>query len=82
VALESWVHSDLSTRFQGRVISVDFEISLKWGELSGRAELEGKSISVVDGLLASTAMVYHLIIVTRNTSDFEFSRAQLLNPWL
>lgn len=79
--LEVWLHSDLSGRFQGRIIPIELEISLKWGEISGQSEALGKPISVIDGLIASTALVNHLVVVTRNTSDFAVTEAKLLNPW-
>jgi toxin FitB len=38
-------------------------------------------LPVVDGLIAATAKVNGLTIVTRNASDFERSGVQLLNPF-
>jgi predicted nucleic acid-binding protein len=35
-----------------------------------------------DALIAATAEVYKLTIVTRNVSDFAYSNAKILNPWL
>ena len=34
-----------------------------------------------DSLIAATAMVHGLTVVTRNTADFEAMRARVLNPW-
>ena len=35
----------------------------------------------VDGLIAATAIVHDLILVTRNVGDFEDTRVSLINPW-
>jgi predicted nucleic acid-binding protein len=35
-----------------------------------------------DALIAATALVHGLTVVTRNTADFEPMGVQLLNPWL
>ena len=34
-----------------------------------------------DGLIATTAIVHDLIIVTRNVEDFDDKRASVINPW-
>lgn len=36
---------------------------------------------VIDGLLAATALVHHLTLVTRNTVDFEASQVPVINPF-
>ncbi len=35
----------------------------------------------VDGLIAATAIVHDLILVTRNVNDFEDTDAAVINPW-
>jgi predicted nucleic acid-binding protein len=35
-----------------------------------------------DALIAATALIHNLIVVTRNISDFESTGATLLNPWV
>lgn len=39
--------------------------------MCGQAESEGRKLPVIDSLLAATAEKHNLIVVTRNTSDFE-----------
>lgn len=34
-----------------------------------------------DGLIAATALVRNLVVVTRNLADFQASGVKLLNPW-
>jgi predicted nucleic acid-binding protein len=38
-------------------------------------------VHVVDGLVAATALVFGLTVVTRNVRDFDMTPAPVLNPW-
>ncbi len=80
--LHKWVNSDLRERFKSRIINFDLDTATKWGEIQGKAELAGKPMSLIDGLISATGIAYDLIVVTRNTKDMEQSGATLLNPWL
>lgn len=79
--LKLWVEEDLKHRFKDRIIAVDMDIAIKWGEVQGIAELNGKPMPSIDGLIAATGIVNNCTVVTRNVSDMEQSRVCLLNPW-
>jgi predicted nucleic acid-binding protein len=79
--LQLWVEQDLKQRFENRVIPIDLEISSRWGTIQGNAELVGKSMPVIDGLIAVSGLVHNCIVVTRNIADMEQSSVELLNPW-
>jgi predicted nucleic acid-binding protein len=66
----------LEADFAERVIPVDRAIARMWGELSAR-----QSLPVVDTLIAATALVHGLTVVTRNVADFELVGVALFNPW-
>ncbi len=68
--------------FKYQLLPVDSKTALKWGELSGYSRKNGKKLSIIDGLIASTAYLSGAILVTRNTRDFEGIPIQVLNPWL
>ena len=68
-------------RFEGRIIPVDTRIALVWGDLTASHRRQGRNPSVSDELIAATALVWDLIVVTRNVADFEHSGCQLLSPW-
>ena len=80
--LQLWVENDLKKRFEGRIISIDLNISIAWGSIQGAAELLGKPMPAVDGLIAVSGLVHNCIVVTRNIMDMKQSSAELLNPWL
>jgi hypothetical protein len=72
----------LESRFAGRILSVDDAIVRRWGAISGATKRQtGRSPSVVDTLLAATAIEHDLFLVTRNTKDVQHSGAAIFNPW-
>jgi predicted nucleic acid-binding protein len=79
--LESWLEVELQTRFAGRILPVDTAIADRWGVIAAEAKRRGKALSVIDGLLAATALHHNLTVVSRNASDFMGVQVQVLNPW-
>ena len=75
-ALEAWLHTVVNG-FSGRVLTVDAQVADTWGQMSAI-----RPIPVVDALLAATAQVHDLILVTRNVSDVEGLGVKVLNPFL
>jgi toxin FitB len=72
----------LESRFSGRVLCVSDEIALRWGAISGEAKrLTGHSPSVIDTLLAATAIEHNLYLATRNVTHVVQSGAAIFNPW-
>jgi toxin FitB len=79
--LETWLEVDLRARFAGRILPIDGPVADRWGQLAGDAKREGKTLAVIDGLLAASALQHNLTVVSRNTSDFVHTRVTVLNPW-
>lgn len=75
--LSRWVEQ-VERVYASRALDVDAEIARLWGELMGG----NRTRPVVDTLLAATAIVHNLTLVTRNTSVLEGLPVQLFNPWL
>jgi hypothetical protein len=73
--LGAWVDG-LEFSFGERILGVDAAIARQWGELSAE-----RSRPVVDTLLAATALVHKLTLVTRNISDVHDLGVKLLDPW-
>lgn len=81
VRLESWLQVELKSRFSERILPVNLDIADRWGVIAAVAKKQGKSLAVVDGLLAATALHHNLSLVSRNISDFANVAVQVVNPW-
>jgi predicted nucleic acid-binding protein len=79
--LERWLERDLHEWFEGRILPVDRSIADRWGLVRAQAQLKGRPISVIDALLAATALQHNLTIVSRNASDFSVVDLAVVNPW-
>lgn len=72
----------LEARFKGRVLSVDDAVVRRWGVISGTVKREvGVAPSVIDTLLAATAIENRMFLVTRNVKDVQHSGTAVFNPW-
>ena len=74
--LRAWIDHQILVRFEGRILAVDTAVAQRCARLhipDPRAER--------DALIAATALVHGLTIVTRNVADFEPTGVALLNPW-
>jgi len=68
--------------FDGRVVDLDKEVALLWGELIAAGQRLGKTPPVIDTLIAAQCIHHRLTLVTRNVKDFEqFSDLKILCPW-
>jgi predicted nucleic acid-binding protein len=75
-ALERWLNG-LETSYADRLLPVTADIADKWGRLSAIDPL-----SVIDCLMAATALENDLSLVTRNTRDVSRTGVQILNPFV
>lgn len=74
--LRAWIDHQVLPRFEGRVLAVDTAVAQRCARLhvpDPRTER--------DALIAATAMVHGLTVVTRNVADFEPTGVATLNPW-
>ena len=74
-ALEKWI-ARLIQLYSERILPITLEIAYEWGRLSAL-----RPIPPEDGLLAATALVHRLTLVTRNVRNVEGLGVSLLNPW-
>lgn len=74
-ALDRWV-AQIGARFGERVLGVDHAVAECWGEITAHP-----SVPDVDGLLAATALVHDLVVVTRNVRHIAPTGARCLDPF-
>jgi len=79
-ALTAYV-DDLEISFEGRILAFEETAAPSWARVRRRAELRKRAMPTADAMLAATAEVHGLTLVTRNTRDFEGWGGPLLNPW-
>jgi predicted nucleic acid-binding protein len=77
-ALTDWLEVELRHYFVGRLLDIDEAVADRWGRVQATS---GRTLPVIDGLLAATALQHDLSLVTRNTRDFEGLGVRLINPW-
>ena len=73
--LESWLQG-IAQMFIERILLVNTDVADTWGQISAI-----RPVPVVDGLLAATAKVHDLTLVTRNVSDVQGLGVNILNPF-
>lgn len=72
----------LESRFTGRILSLDDRIVRRWGMISGEVkQATGQAPSVIDTMLAATAIEHRLFLATRNVRDVQHSGAAIFDPW-
>ena len=79
--LEDWVANDLTARFDGRVLDIDWRVADAWGRVTARGQRAGRKVGSMDAFFAATAESHQLTLVTRNVKDFGGLTIPIENPW-
>lgn len=74
--LRAWLEEQVLPAFAARVLAVDAAVALRCAKLQVPSRLSER-----DALIAATALVHGMTVVTRNTADFAAGGVALLNPW-
>ena len=72
----AWLEDNVLPAFAGRILSVDAAIARRAAALHVPDPAPER-----DALIAATALVHGLAVVTRNVADFERTGVALVNPW-
>ena len=72
-----WLEVELPAWFGERILPVDQAVADRWGHLLATHP----QLDPVDAMLAATALVHNLTMVTRNVRDFAVAGLELANPW-
>ena len=74
-SLQHWLGL-LRVEFAAHLLPITGDIALAWGKLASI-----RTRGMADGLIAATAIVHNLTLVTRNVSDFADLEVPLIDPW-
>jgi predicted nucleic acid-binding protein len=74
--LRTWLDAHVLPAFAGRILPIDAAVARRSALLH-----VPDPRPVRDGLIAATALVHGMTVVTRNTGDFEPAGVTTLNPW-
>ena len=80
-AFLGWIETEVIKSFENRVLPLTLEILTDWLTLARQVQKRGASRNAPDLLIASTARVHNLILVSRNVKDFARTGVVLYDPW-
>ena len=75
-ALRIWLEDRVLTTFAGRILAVNTAVAMRGAQLQ-----VPNPHPVQDGLIAATALVHGMAVVTRNVADFASTGVTVVNPW-
>jgi len=79
--LSIWFNDIFFGRFENRIIDIDIEIMLKWGEINSKLKSIGKPLPLMDLIIGSTCIAKNYTLVTRNSKDFKNLDLKIINPF-
>jgi toxin FitB len=72
----AWLDQHVLPAFANRILNIDTTVALRSAQLH-----VPDPRPVRDGLIAATALVHKMTVVTRNVADFELTGVPIFNPW-
>jgi len=79
--LEAWLREGVRAWFGERILDVDEPVLLTCRRLAWEGQKANYTYSQPDALIAATALVHSLGVVTRNVADFARAGVRPFNPW-
>jgi len=74
--LRAWLEHQVLPEFSARTLPINSAVALRCARLHV-PDKRGKN----DALIAATALVHGMTVVTRNVADFQSTGVTILNPW-
>lgn len=79
--LTYWLKNNLMQHFKNRILDIDMETILKWGEVNSQLQKIGKPMPIMDSLIATSCLAKGFILITRNEKDFYSFEIEMINPF-
>ena len=76
--VRNWLETVVLNWFGDRILPISIGIADRWGRIVAQA---GRSVPIVDSLIAAIALHHDLRLVTRNENDFHYPGLIVINPW-
>jgi len=76
LVIRSWFDNNVLPAFENRILPIDTKVAQQCAKLHVPDPRSDR-----DALIAATAMVHKMKVVTRNEKDFELTGVELVNPW-
>lgn len=74
--MRAWMDGHVMPAFAGRILAIDADVAVRCARLHVPSRLGER-----DALIAATALVHRMTVVTRNVADFEPAKVPVINPW-
>lgn len=74
--LRTWLDAHVLPAFSGRILAVDVAVAQRCAKLHVPNPQSDR-----DSMIAATALVHGMTVVTRNVADFESTGVEIINPW-
>lgn len=80
--LTDWLTHTVRPMFDHRILPVSEDVMFKWRLMVEEGRKSGHTFTQPDLIIAATALVHGMTVVSRDTGDYERTKVNLLNPWL
>ena len=79
--LNDWLAQKVRPMFEQRVLAITEDVMLKWRLLVEDGRKSGHTFSQPDLIIAATALLHGLTVVSRDVREYQRARVPVLNPW-